>query len=124
MKIIRYQEDDASKINYGKLESEKVYKILNSPFENEIEISNIPLKLSKTKILSPVSPGKIICIATNFVRATGVDSHMIEPMVFLKGQNTITQNGNSVHLPFNLKCWGESELGFVIKKTIKRDLNT
>ncbi len=119
MKIIRYQEDDVSKINYGKLENDKVYKILNSPFENEIEISNIPLNLSQTKILSPVSPGKIICIATNFFGATGVDNHMIEPMVFLKGKNTITHNGNSVHLPFNLKCWGESELGFVIKKKIK-----
>jgi 2-keto-4-pentenoate hydratase/2-oxohepta-3-ene-1,7-dioic acid hydratase in catechol pathway len=44
---------------------------------------------------------------------------MVEPVIFLKGANTITSGKEVVHLPFPLNCWGESELGFVVKKTIK-----
>ena len=120
MKLIRFEEkNNPEKICYGKLEGEKFHQITSSPYADKIELIDKPRDLKEVRILPPVSPRNIICIATNFSGATGVSNEMLEPVIFLKGCNTITSNGSSIHLPVNLKCWGESELGFVIKKTIK-----
>lgn len=120
MKIIRFAEkNNPNQIFYGKLENDGVSKVLNSPFEDEISISELRIGVEEVNIFPPVSPEKIICIATNFSGATGVDDQMEEPVIFLKGANAITSHLNAVHLPFDLKCWGESELGFVIKRSAK-----
>tara|TARA_B100000902_G_scaffold399813_1_gene472713 strand:- start:7862 stop:8635 length:774 start_codon:yes stop_codon:yes gene_type:complete len=120
MKIIRFiEKNDPYLVCYGRLEKNKIYTVLNTPFEEIIEFSKEFIDLSCVKILPPISPQKIICIATNFSGTTGVDHLMKEPVIFLKGSNTITLGEEAIHLPFKLNSWGESELGFVIKKSIK-----
>ena len=124
MKIIRFTDKNGvNQISYGKLDDTKIFKLLNSPYDEILEFSEQSLELPNVEILPPVSPQKIICIATNYSGSTGVDNKMAEPVIFLKGTNTITLGKEVVHLPFPLNCWGESELGFVIKKTIK-DIGT
>ena len=120
MKIIRFTEKNCfNQISYGRLDDKKIFKLLNSPYDEMLEFSEQSLGLSTVELLTPVSPQKIICIATNYSGSTGVDHKMVEPVIFLKGNNTITSGKEVVHLPFQLNCWGESELGFVVKKTIK-----
>ena len=66
MKIIRFTEKNVfHQIAYGKLDGKKVFKLLNSPYDEILEFSELSLELSNVKILPPVSPQKIICIATN-----------------------------------------------------------
>ena len=124
MKIIRFTEKNGfNQISYGKLDDTKIFKLLNSPYDEIFEFSEQSLELPNVEILPPVSPQKIICIATNYSGSIGVDNKMVEPVIFLKGTNTIASRKEVIHLPFPLNCWGESELGFVVKKTIK-DIGT
>jgi 2-keto-4-pentenoate hydratase/2-oxohepta-3-ene-1,7-dioic acid hydratase in catechol pathway len=120
MKIIRFADKNIlNPTFYGRLDDKKIFKLLNSPFDELLKFDEDSLDLNDVKLLPPVSPSKIICIATNYLGSTGVDSKMEEPVIFLKGSNAIISGNEVVHLPFKLNCWGESELGFVIKRTIK-----
>ena len=48
---------------------------------------------------------------------------MMEPLVFLKSPNSICSNNSKIRLPFKSNTWGESELGFIIKKKIKEKIS-
>lgn len=120
MKIVRFSKKDNLKFYlFGILEDGFVREILNSPYHELIKYGDDLHRLEDICLLPPVHPQKIVCIATNYLGVSGVKEDMEEPVIFLKGLNAIAKPNDSIHLPFKLNSWGESELGFVIKKSIK-----
>lgn len=68
--------------------------------------------------MSLINPTKIVCVAENYP-ANNRTSNASEPIVFLKGRNCLNLDNRAVSIPFDLPCWGECELGFIVKKTAK-----
>ena len=119
MKIVRYINEN-NEINYGSVEDNFIIPFSGSPFaDKQILMYNNRLRYDSSILLSPCTPTKIIALAINYEGATGQTINMLEPLVFLKGTNCISNCNDSVKIAFPSETWGESELGVVIKKEMK-----
>ena len=120
MKIYKFKNKDKNQVFYGIIKKNKIFKIKNSIYSRNIEVdySKFFLKNNFNKLL-PINPKVILGIAENYNK-----NSKIEPIIFLKGFNTITNNKNKIEIKFKDKNnWGESELGIVIRKNT-RNLNS
>jgi len=97
--------------------SDELILIQDKKYKNKNKI----IKIKKANILTPIIPNRIFGIAQNFkgVGGRGIN----KPIIFSKYTSSIVKNNTSIKIPKfifknNLKCWGEPELGFVIKKRI------
>ncbi len=117
MKIVRY-ENHHDRLIYGRLEDGLVYPLDGSPFQEVLRVNSAlqPLKYGTVDVVAPCEPTKIVALAINYKGATGQSSTMTEPLVFIKGSNSISGPGKKVRLPFVSNTWGEAELGVVIKR--------
>ena len=123
MKLVRYINSENNEIKTGAIESGFIFPLLNNMFSKTIHVdkkNRIPIDYNC--LTSPVRPGKVIGVAINYKGSTGLTQTMQEPLIFLKGNNTITSNNSNVRLPFDVKTWGEAELGIVIRKTTNNNL--
>ena len=125
MRIARHLSPITNLPEFGVLIEDFFWSIKgNNPYEN-LELTGDKIPLKNVKLISPCAPKKIVGIALNFSGIQGYKPDMSEPLVFLKGPNTITGPDSMVKIPFHsLKAWGEAELAVVIKKRaskIRRD---
>ena len=119
MKIVRFIHPFEKTLFYGVLENDYVYSIVGDPFSDEIDIcKDKKFNLKPSEFLVPCEPSKVIALAINYHGVTGQRIDMPEPVVFLKGSNTVVKHDAKVKLPFQSDTWGESELGLVIKKEV------
>ncbi len=119
MKIIRFKNNNFQ--GFGRLEDEAIIPFIkgcnpfNSDLSDESFDKSISYKLNDCELLKPVVPSKVIGIALNY---PGVSDNKPtqEPLVFIKGQNSVVRSNTEVKLPNKLPTWGEAELALIVGK--------
>jgi 2-keto-4-pentenoate hydratase/2-oxohepta-3-ene-1,7-dioic acid hydratase in catechol pathway len=117
MKILRFQTPDLSP-RFGWLYEDQVGQIDGDPFSAYRRLEP-ELSVDKVHILTPVLPGKIICVGRNYeAHAKEQDVEMGEiPTLFLKPTTSLISPGDPVILPPQSKqVQHEAELAVVIGK--------
>lgn len=119
MKIYKLQNKENKKKFFFVKKLGKYYKIKSDIYSNSsFDVSKKPIDKTLFKLVPPISPKKIICLAINYKGISGFDKNFREPLVFLKTNNTITIK-KKIKIPFkNFKAWGEPEIGVIIKKKL------
>lgn len=116
MKILRFQYKE--QIQFGWLKGDEIGLIEGDIF-SEYRRLETELLLERVKVLTPVSPGKIICVARNYEEHAR--EHKVEipeyPMIFLKPPSALIGNGEAIRIPPQSKqVEHEAELAVIIKK--------
>lgn len=120
MKFIRFKTANFNEPRYGCLVDGEVKTITGSLF-GEHTIGEAVGSLEDVQLLAPSIPTKIIGLAANYHGATGVTEEMKEPNLFVKpGTSACGPNDDVVCCFKDAKVWGESELGIVIGKRVKK----
>lgn len=119
MKIIRFQYKN--KYQYGWVNNEEVGLIEGDLF-SEFRRLETELQFDRVNLMTPVAPGKIICVARNYEEHAR--EHQVEtpeyPMIFLKPPSAIISNGEAIRIPpQSQQVEHEAELAVVIGKTGK-----
>lgn len=119
MKIIRFQYKN--KYQYGWVNNEEVGLIEGDLF-SEFRRLETELQFDRVNLMTPVAPGKIICVARNYEEHAR--EHQVEtpeyPMIFLKPPSAIISNGEAILIPpQSQQVEHEAELAVVIGKTGK-----
>ncbi len=118
MKILRYFDKNGNS-QYGWLHKNFVGQIDGDIF-GEFRRQEADTPLEKLQLLPPVKPGKIICMARNYVnhaKERGVEIPET-PMIFLKPPSSIVANNADIILPpQSEQVDHEAELAVVIGKT-------
>jgi 2-keto-4-pentenoate hydratase/2-oxohepta-3-ene-1,7-dioic acid hydratase in catechol pathway len=120
VRIVRAERH--GQIFYGKLGDKTVHLLRGGPFTG-FEPSKKTLELSRCTLLSPVLPGKIVCVGMNY--RAHVEEHGKEiperPQLFFKPTSALIGPGERIVLPPESKqVEHEAELGVVIGKNTKR----
>lgn len=118
MRVIRYSTS-RRKPGYGWLLDNKVGPIKGDIF-GSFERGEARTSLDKVKLLAPVQPGKIICVARNY--AAHAAEHNAEvpevPVLFLKPSSALIGPGDPIIIPpQSQRVEHEAELAVVIGKT-------
>ena len=119
MRIIRFQHKGS--INFGWVHDNEVGIIEGDVF-SEYRRLETELQLDRVTFLSPVEPGKIICIARNYEEHAR--EHQVEipeyPMIFLKPPSAVIKHGDTIKIPPQSKqVEHEAELAVIISRTGK-----
>lgn len=118
MKICKFISE--KKIYYGSIiNNGKKVKIINNPFKKEKINKKRLFDINNIRLLSPINPSKIICVALNFKGISNFDKKK-DPLFFIKSSNAITIN-EKIKIVLNRKVWCEPEIGIVIKNKINRN---
>ena len=117
MRFIRYRAGNES-ARYGWVLNDRVGPLDGSPF-GEFRRLEADLELEKVQLLSPVLPGKIICVGRNY--AAHAREHNAEvpevPLLFLKPPSSVIGPGEAILLPpQSQQVEHEAELVAVIGK--------
>lgn len=117
MKLMRFIKNQT--VYYGELKGEQVL-VLAGSLETGFTYTGENFELNDVKILSPVSPSKIVCIGLNYM------DHIIEsketppetPVMFLKPPTTVIGHGDRIYYPdMSKQVEYERELAVVIGQT-------
>ena len=109
---------------YGLLEEDCIFRF-NSSFNISLDCVYYKdyivetLKISDVKFLPPCEPTKIIGIALNYPGVGENNTNNDEPLVFIKGLNTLALSDDNLDLLPKINAWGECELAIVIKHELK-----
>lgn len=118
MRILRYIGDN-SESTFGWLQGERIGKIDGSPYA-EFRRREPDINLHNIKLLSPVSPTKIVCIGRNYAaHAKERNAEVPEvPLIFLKPPSSIIGHEDNIILPpQSNQVDHEAELVVIIGKT-------
>jgi len=121
MKFVRFKRDD--KISYGVLNGKDIAEISGLPFEKPLIYTKKIYSLEEVKILSPVTPSKIIGIGLNYaghIREMK-DKKPAAPKIFMKPSTSVIGTGEAIIYPVHMskRVDYEGELGIVIGKITK-----
>ena len=118
MKLARYEHGGS--IRYGALEGETLRPLAASPYESLALADEPPVALADVRLLTPVTPGKMLAVGFNY------RDHAIEfnkpiptvPNIFIKPDSCLTGPDEPVLLPpcYTQRVEHESELVVVIGK--------
>ena len=116
MKILRFQYKE--QIQFGWLNGSEIGLIEGDIF-SEYRRLETEFLLERVRVLTPVSPGKIICVARNYEEHAR--EHQVEipeyPMIFLKPPSALIGNGEAIRIPPQSKqVEHEAELAVIIRK--------
>ncbi|MBI9048237.1 MAG: fumarylacetoacetate hydrolase family protein [Anaerolineaceae bacterium] len=118
MRFVRYQQDDKP-VQYGWIYADQVGPIEGTPF-GEYRRLEVDTSIQSVRLLSPVIPGKIICVGRNYVehaREHHADVPQI-PLLFMKPSSScIGLNDEIIHPPQTKQMEHEAELAVVIGKS-------
>lgn len=119
MKYVRIKY--AERCAWGILEGEKVSLLKEAPYERLVP-DGARVALADCHLLAPCEPTKIVCVGKNYYdhameMGEGIPK---EPVLFLKGCNTINDPDGGIHAPsFVTRLDYEGELAFVVRKRAK-----
>jgi 2-keto-4-pentenoate hydratase/2-oxohepta-3-ene-1,7-dioic acid hydratase in catechol pathway len=117
MRFIRFIDDD-KKIRYGWVNKEE-YGNIDGDIFGEFRRLETFRPLSKIELLSPVLPGKIVCVGRNYAEHAKEQGAEIpeSPLLFLKPPSALIGQGAAIILPpQSNKVEHEAELVVVIGK--------
>jgi 2-keto-4-pentenoate hydratase/2-oxohepta-3-ene-1,7-dioic acid hydratase in catechol pathway len=121
MKILRF--DKGKTTAYGILDGEKVNEISSNYFNSSSEIDIVDsFSLDDVKILSPVTPSKVVCVGLNYLDHAHELNMQIpeEPILFLKPPTSVIGPDHDIICPSSTKeLHYEVELAAVISKKAK-----
>ncbi len=120
MKILRYEFQGEKK--YGILEEEFLRELESFPLES-IKPGKTKVRISEVKILPPITPTKIICLAYNFrSHAQELGKNVPEePLFFLKPPSSIIAHLEPIKIPKKVgRIDFEGEFAVVIRKEMKK----
>lgn len=121
MKFVRFEKDD--KISYGVLDGKNIAEISGQPFEKPLIYTKKIYSLEEVKILSPVTPSKIIGIGLNYAEHIEEmkDKKPATPKMFMKPSTSVIGTGETIIYPTHMskRVDYEGELGIVIGKITK-----
>ena len=117
MKFLRYQDKTGTPA-YGWLSEDKVGRIEGSPF-GEFRRMEADTLLDSITLLSPLTPGKIICLGRNYAahaREHGADVPEV-PLIFMKPTTSVIGPDAKIIIPpQSEQVEHEAELAIVIGK--------
>ncbi len=117
MRFIRYQTG-SEPARYGWVLEDRVGPVEGTPF-GEFQRLEATEPLADVKLLSPVQPGKIVCVGRNYVaHAKEHDAEVPDvPLLFLKPPSSVIGPGQAIVLPpQSNQVEHEAELVVVISK--------
>ena len=114
MKIVRFQILNGL-VHYGELREKTICQIINFSYEQREYVFGEEFLLSNTKLIAPVTPGKVIGLAYNYKDLVGEKEKYEEPLVFLKSPESIIGPNDTIKV-FEGRTWAEVELVVVIGK--------
>jgi 2-keto-4-pentenoate hydratase/2-oxohepta-3-ene-1,7-dioic acid hydratase in catechol pathway len=117
MRLIRFQAKNEP-IQYGWLNDDLVGKVAGSPF-GEYQRLEASLPLDSVELLSPIIPGKIVCVGRNY--SEHIKEQKAEPpttpLLFLKPPSSVIGTNQTIVLPpQSQQVDHEAELVIVIGK--------
>lgn len=126
MKLCRFTNEKFSETRYGVIEGGFVRPIADDEVfgnarKQEADSSLIPL--AEAKLLSPVTPSKIICVGRNYKEHAAELGNTLpsEPLLFLKAPSAIIGTGEAILLPpQSVQVEHEGEIGVVIGRKAAR----
>jgi 2-keto-4-pentenoate hydratase/2-oxohepta-3-ene-1,7-dioic acid hydratase in catechol pathway len=128
MKICRFlphpnsqsaQELETASAIFGLIEGDQVRELTVAPW-TELQRCPTTYPLADVKLVTPVTPTKIVCVGRNYAAHAAELGNEIpkEPMIFLKPPSSIVGPGDAIVLPkFSQRVEHEGELAIVIAKT-------
>ncbi len=117
MRLLRYRIKDEPP-QYGWLNNALVGPLVGSPFA-EFQRSEATFPLESVRLLSPLLPGKIICVGKNYaLHAKQMGSEVpTTPLLFLKPTSAVIGPEQTIYLPpQSTQVEHEAELAVVIGK--------
>ena len=122
-KYIRFQTSDNQEAQYGILDNDSIQELSHAPWDGGTETDE-KYAVESVKIITPVTPTKIICIGLNYhahVKASySADEAPKNPLLFLKPSSSLVGDGDEIiHPKQSERVDYEAELGLVIGKTAK-----
>lgn len=116
MKILRYRQDPESPPTWGWLSEDRIGILDGSPF-GPFRRQEALLPLDRVQLLSPTSPGKIICVGRNYIAHAAEHAAEIPqlPLLFLKPPSSVIGPGEPIIVPpQSSQVEHEAELAVVI----------
>ncbi|MDQ4121835.1 MAG: fumarylacetoacetate hydrolase family protein [Acidobacteriota bacterium] len=122
MKICRFINENSKNSQFGVLNGEMIEPILSGDVFTGNFQTGESIDLSKTFLLPPVVPSKIVCIGRNYAdhaRELGNEVPK-EPLLFLKAPSSLITNGEPITIPpQSHRVEHEGELAVVIGRKTK-----
>lgn len=99
MKFIRYQYKEQSP-RYGWIFEDRVGPVEGEPF-GEFRRLEVEIPLSDVRLLSPIIPGKIICVGRNYVEHAKEHNEEVPewPLLFMKPPSSVIGPEDIIYLP-------------------------
>ncbi|MDY6821331.1 MAG: fumarylacetoacetate hydrolase family protein [Deferribacterota bacterium] len=116
MKLLRFKSDNVEK--KGVIENNRIRRVLGNFFTDYTLIDEY-YEFSEVKILPPINPEKIICVARNYIdHAKELNNPIpIKPLLFLKPPSSIIAHNEPINYPtISNRVEHEGELGVIIGK--------
>jgi 2-keto-4-pentenoate hydratase/2-oxohepta-3-ene-1,7-dioic acid hydratase in catechol pathway len=118
VKFVRFKHSENE--YYGNIEDKIIAQWSAAPWDGGKKL-NISYELDDVALMAPCKPKKIISIAINYPGSTGLTNKIKEPLVFIKPSSSIIGTNQKILSPFmNSSTWGESELGVLVGKKLKK----
>jgi 2-keto-4-pentenoate hydratase/2-oxohepta-3-ene-1,7-dioic acid hydratase in catechol pathway len=123
MKICHFLQEN--KESWGVFRDGRIYPFPNNEIPNVYEFpdSTKSIPINSVKLISPVSPSKIVCVGRNYA------AHAVElgndlpksPLLFLKAPSALITEGEPIHIPeHSSQVEHEGELGIVIGRECRK----
>ncbi len=118
MRLVRFI-DANEQVAFGCVGHDGVYRIVGDPLGEPTQ-GLLVADLGSVKLLAPCAPRKVVAVAINFPGIEHYTPDMKEPLVFVMPGTSVCGPGDAIVNPFpELPCWGEAELGVVIRHRLR-----
>lgn len=123
MKICHFIHENTA--CWGAVLNDRVYPFPAGNGSNEFDFSdsNTSLDINSVKLISPISPSKIVCVGRNYAEHAAELGNEIPqtPLLFLKAPSSIIIDGDPIILPEQSnQVEHEGELGVVISRECRK----
>ena len=119
-KYVRFTREEGP--SWGIMEGDTIYGLKHAPYLGG-ETDGFTVNISKTELLAPCEPSKILCVGKNYYgHALEMKEAVPEtPILFMKPNTCVNNPGAVVTRPRNCHALDyEGEIAFVVGKTAKR----
>lgn len=123
MKICNFLFED--KKYWGALEGDRVFPFPDDkiPDGSEFENAGDGISIESVKLVSPVSPSKIVCVGRNYAEHAAELGNEVpkSPLLFLKAPSALITDGDPILIPTQSdQVEHEGELGIVIGRECRK----
>ena len=130
-RYIRFVTEDDSTPRWGVRRVDVVEVLAAAPWGESASPTGRTVLASAVRLLAPAQPTKVVALAYNYkdqfgdpaARTSAREPHFtdpgFEPMVFLKGPNTVADPDAEIEIPVGHEVWIEVEIAAVIGRRVR-----